>query len=172
MAELIDVVTKELHTKKVAALADTGLSARQIAEETHLSIWQVKRIMASDEFKLTLRDMADKAVADVAAKWRLQVSKLLPKMLKVIENRLEKDDLEAVKVGLKSLGIGSEEKVQGDTSISILLPGSPPVAPTDVLTSAREIPQNATTGSLERPEGIPEATEDPEMTVNPPGDSL
>jgi hypothetical protein len=124
MELLNKTVEEELITKKLAALAGTGMSQRDMAKECNITPYQVKRIMNSDHFKELVTKIGDTYLEDAKNKWNVGVSKLMDKCLTVLRNRLDNNDLEAVKVAIKSIGIGNETQSTGDTNLTVVLPST------------------------------------------------
>lgn len=119
------VVIDEVVTKQVAALVLTGATTREVAEQLGLGISQVRKIQNSTKFKEVLSAVGDAAVMEAKQAIRAETSRMARKIIKVINEQLDEGNLEAVKIGLKVLGLDQvEEKQQGDTNISVVLPGT------------------------------------------------
>ena len=116
------VVEEQLVLKKLAALCDTGLTQKQMAKECNITVHQVQRIMRTDDFKELVCKLGDDYLSESKKKWNTGVAKLLDKCLSVLRDQLDAGSLEAVKISLKSLGIGNEEQRVGETNISVILP--------------------------------------------------
>lgn len=113
---------QELAIRKIASLADTGLQPKDIAAKLKLTVHQVKRLQASDEYKALMIEVGDKYLAEAKTKWSQGMARMLDKCLRVIERNLDEGNLEAVKIAIKSLGISEAEKSTGDSTINIVLP--------------------------------------------------
>lgn len=109
--------------KQIAGLALIKTPQKAISEQLGLTAYQVGKIMASDEFKAALKEIGDASVAEAKQTIRAQTSKLAQEVTRVLTAKLQEDNLEAVKIALKIIGFDEEEKVTGDTNISVVLPG-------------------------------------------------
>lgn len=140
MSGLINpVVIDEVITKQVAALAITGANPLQISQSLSLSRYQVQKIMQSDKFKEVLKDTGDAALADARQVMRAQTASLAKEMVRVLKKQLGDDSLEAVKIGLKVLGIEQLDDKGGDTNISVVLPSMSESKKEDVTINEYEI---------------------------------
>jgi len=108
--------------KKLAAISDLGMTQKDMAKELGITPFQVSRLLKTDDYKEIVTKLGDTYLEDAKSKWSQSCAKLLERCVTVIKNRLEEDDLDAVKIVLKSLSIGNEETKVGDTSINLILP--------------------------------------------------
>lgn len=110
--------------KKVATLVDSGMSQKDIMKELNITHWHLRKITTHDSFKMLLAQIGDEYISNAKRKWLTHCAKLLDKCADVLMQNLDEGDLDAVKIALKSLGIGNEEIKTGDTAINVILPGS------------------------------------------------
>jgi hypothetical protein len=120
-----EVVLSEVIVRQVAAASlAPGCTPARIAEQTGLSLYQVRKVMAREDFKKYLKDLAEEALAPAKAKLRNAFSNMADSVISAMENNLAENNMEAVKVALKVMGMMDEEKVAGDTQINVVLPGA------------------------------------------------
>lgn len=118
-----EVVISDLVVKQAAAQAATGATITQIAASLGISKYHVKRIMQTPKFKAVIKDIGDEAVTNAKQVIRSKTGELAQEVSRVLKERLEDNDLEAVKVALKIIGFDSQETERGDTNIVVQLPG-------------------------------------------------
>lgn len=94
----------------------SGLNIGEIALKLERGHDTVKKIMKHQDFEVTLR-----------TKFREKVAmKLASKMVQVLGNQLEKDNLQAVQLGLKVLSLDTtpENANQQNAAITVVMPGA------------------------------------------------
>jgi transcription initiation factor TFIIIB Brf1 subunit/transcription initiation factor TFIIB len=123
-----EIVIDTVLVKKVAAIAATLASAREIAEQAGISEYICKKVMARADFKDELKKIAEDSTAAAKHVLKSELGKMVREVLRVIKHNLELNSLEAVKIYFKALGIEQEETKTGDTQINVLLPGAAPKA--------------------------------------------
>lgn len=121
MSETRELLAEVRH-QHIATLLVAGLTVKQIAEDVKLSQKQVGQIIGTEEFRLVLREYADKLVGAAANTWKAAMNTRIAKALKVLDNRLEKDDLEAVKLVMKSIGVEKMSETQQSGTLQIVMP--------------------------------------------------
>jgi len=117
------VVVQEVVVQQVAALAVTGATRNAICKTLGVTPQFLARTYQSDEFKKQVKLIGDDAVESSKNVIRTRVANLSDKIMTALEEGLENGSVEAIKVALKVIGFGEEEKVQGDTQIQVILPG-------------------------------------------------
>jgi hypothetical protein len=122
-------MTQDLEPKapayiEVATLMLSGLSRHKIGEELGLNWRQVQKIMDSPECKRALRELQDAAMESARAVVVGRISKLADKVVDVIESHLEKNNLNAVPIAVKLMGLDEVKPAEAakDTSITIVMP--------------------------------------------------
>lgn len=113
----------EMTIKQVAAMAATGASRNEIADQLKISRYTASKIMTLPLFKIVVKEIGDEAVSNAKQIIRSKTGFLAQKIMEVLTARLEKDDLEAVKVALKIMGFDQSDAPKGDTTFTIQLPG-------------------------------------------------
>lgn len=101
-------------------LANVGIN--KISKELNLTGHYVTKILDTPEFRAKLRDVADEATALAANSWKNSISNLVPEAVEVLKQALEKGDLEAVKLIVRSLGIEKQEAHVQQGNITVVLP--------------------------------------------------
>lgn len=122
MAEIKNL-PEEVVTRQVAALAASGASRTVIASQLGLSLYKVKAVMASDEFKQLVTDIGDEATRTAKQQIKASVGNLATEVARVLKEQLQENNLEAVKIALKVMGFDQAEEQKGDTNIQVILPG-------------------------------------------------
>ncbi len=113
-----------VNEQEIALLELEGCTARQISERTGLTTYQVRKIQGSESYKATVQKFQKEVFDASIQKLRSKFSKMVDKVVSVVEHHLDENNLEAVKVFGKFIGVEKEEKATGDTNISLVLPGS------------------------------------------------
>jgi len=117
-------ISQTVLMQKVATLAISGYKTSQIAKELSLSLGLVRKITKDPKFLELIEETSEKELAPLLTKAKAEMARLVSKSIKVVENCLDKDDLEAAKIVLKSVGLASQEEKQGSTELNIIMPGA------------------------------------------------
>lgn len=115
-------VLQESHTQILARLKLANVSNEDAAKQLGVTVHRVRKLMEMEEFKSVLRDETDKLTKEAVTTWKGQVSKLIGKSLSVLEKNLDKGNLEAVKLVLRSIGADEVKEESGNTAINVILP--------------------------------------------------
>lgn len=115
-------ILNEVRDRQLASLLVSGLSVSAAAKEIKLSAAQAHRIMETEEFRAALREISDKLLANSANTWKAAISQLVTKSIEVLKNKLDQNDLEAVKLVVRSLGVEKQAEAPMQGNISIILP--------------------------------------------------
>lgn len=111
-------------TKQIAALAAIGTSTNQISQQLSLTRPQVKRILASPQCALLIRGIGEHSLNTAIAEIKTRTAGLVDKALAALEHNLDKNELEAVKLIFRTVGVlDPAETKQVDTQITIVAPG-------------------------------------------------
>lgn len=122
-------MTKELERRnemlEVAVLAIAGMPQTGIAKKLSISRSKVQTIQRKPEYKALFDDMVNETVGTAKGVIKHETAKLASEVMRVLITQLrDKDNLEAVKIALKVLGVDQlEEQEKGGTSINLVLPG-------------------------------------------------
>ena len=127
------VVEIEVLTKQVAAALIGGATQAEAAKQLAIPVSTVKRIAATPEFKELLAKVGDEELAPVLAATKTKLAKLANTAIRVVEYHLKENNLEAAKMVLKAIGLEKpEEQRASDTTLTVVLPGSPEAAAIEV----------------------------------------
>jgi hypothetical protein len=123
--ETTGVVINDALIKQAAALAISGMSQNKVALTLNISRRQARKIYDDERFKSVVEDVGNDAILTAKTRLRQEISKMSDLMLKALRANLEKHSLEAVKVGLKVVGLDEPEKEgQGDGNITVIMANS------------------------------------------------
>lgn len=112
----------ETQEKMIATMAISGMGIQTIAKELKLTRYNVKKTMDKDSFRSLLREIADKMVANAANVWKAAMEDRISEALRVLDKKLKDNDLEAVKIIIKSVGIDKQETAQQSSNLTVVLP--------------------------------------------------
>lgn len=101
-------------------LANTGIN--KIAKELNLTGHYVSKILDTVEFRTALSTIAEEASNHAVSSWKHSVAQLVPEAIEVLKVALADNDLEAVKLVMKSLGIEKQEANVQEGNITVVLP--------------------------------------------------
>lgn len=110
MAETNTGLINELTTKKVAALAATGANQTAIAKQLKISLYHVKRIQKTDEYRAHLTEIGDNVIASAKAEMRTAIAGLKNDAIKALKANLTKNSMQAVVAVLKAMGLDGSVK--------------------------------------------------------------
>jgi hypothetical protein len=120
-----EIIIDAVLTKKAALLVLAGKdSILGLSKELGLSRWATKKLVDSQEFKAHLTNLSEAELLPLVQEMRQSIGKLGKKALQVLENHLDDNNLEAVKLVLKTMGLMENEVKQADTTLNVILPGS------------------------------------------------
>lgn len=122
MAKTIQLDIDVANIARIAPLRLANIGINKIAKELKLSNHYVTRILDTSEFRTKLRDIADEATSLATNSWKNSVANLVPEAVNVLKQALEKGDLEAVKLIVRSLGIEKQETAVQQGNITVVLP--------------------------------------------------
>lgn len=108
----------------VVAMVVAGCSVHEIARDQNMNRTTVRKIMASHRFRELLEKTSESTLKSAVAQARSGMARLVTESLRVIENKLKEDSLEAVKIVMKGLGVEKEEGAVQDTNLTVILPGA------------------------------------------------
>lgn len=139
--ERIPDAEKEAIYAKLAIMIANGSSITQAAEHLGIHKNTARKFVKDPNFLKRYEDTLNEVVAPAKDKARREIARLVPKAIKVIENNLDDDNLEAAKMVLKAVGVEQEENQdKGDTNIVVQLP-SLGGAPVEVESTTIELPK-------------------------------
>lgn len=112
----------ESNARLVAIYKSQQMSNKAIADTMSMSQHAVAKIINSEEFRTELRTITDEAVDLAANTWKRSISELVIEAKRVLIARLKADDLEAVKLIVRSLGVEKNEQQIQQGNITVVLP--------------------------------------------------
>lgn len=116
---------RDVIAKKMVAimLVDPLTPVTVMAEQFGVSRHVISRIKNSEFFKNMLSAQANHEIGSVIETGRNGLAKLVQKAIKVVEARLDYNDLEAAKTVFRAVGIEKMEEKPVDTNITVVMPG-------------------------------------------------
>lgn len=111
--------------KQVAVLAVSGGNSKEIGAKLSIDVSKVRKIMQDPEYQAVVKKLGDDALATARQTVRVGMAKMAREVIRVIEHKLRKNDINAVKAALQVMGLThpQEEEQKGDTTINVVLPG-------------------------------------------------
>lgn len=109
MARTPDVI-EENEIVKIAGLLMAGRSVRQVADELKISHPKVTRIIKTSKFKEYVKDINDEGRNMAVTQIRQSMYGLAPKITEAINNLLERNSAEGVKIALRVMGALEQEE--------------------------------------------------------------
>lgn len=122
--EVIDkteFIINDANIKRVAALAIGGMSQNKISITLNVSRRQIRNIYEDERFKSIVEDIGDDAILTAKTRLRQEISKMSELMLTALRANLEKNSLEAVKIGLKVVGLDEADQEQPNTGLTVIM---------------------------------------------------
>lgn len=119
--EALELVEDVLH-KRIAALLVSGCSVNAIAKELGINRNRVAKAMQTEEFKAYLKELSEQSVELALNTWRASMQKLIPEAIDVIRVGLKRNNLEAVKIVMKSIGAEKQQEQVQSGSVTVVLP--------------------------------------------------
>lgn len=107
-----EFIVNDANIKRVAALAISGMSQNKISITLGVSRRQIRNVYEDERFKSIVEDIGDDAILTAKTRLRQEISKMSDLMLAALRINLEKNSLEAVKVGLKVVGLDEPDQEQ------------------------------------------------------------
>lgn len=130
-------LAEEAQHKKVAVMLIAGSKVSEIARELKTTTYKINNIMKTDVFKDHLKDVTDKLVTTAANSWKSAMADRVSEAMRVIDFHLKQNDLEAVKLIVRTLGIESAVKgPEQQANLTVVLPDfnpKPKDVPNDII---------------------------------------
>lgn len=112
----------DAQVSSVVSLKLNNVTVKEIAKQLHLTQYAVTKIIDSEEFRLQLRELSDRVVDTAANTWKATISELVGEAKRVLKEKLAENDLEAVKIVVRSLGVEKQEQQIQQGNIQVILP--------------------------------------------------
>ncbi len=124
-------VTPEV-TRQIAMRKAIGTSLRELETEFGFSRPVINRVLSSELAKSVIKGVIDDAVAGAVISIRRRLADMTDIAMSALEHNLKEQNLEAVKIFFKGLGMDAVEKEVRNQSqgITVILPGQK--APKDI----------------------------------------
>lgn len=123
----------EIFVRQLASNLVLGKTTQEIAKDMNIAWDTVKRLSNRADVKALVKEIGESSVSAAKAAIKLEVSRMVKKIIDVIHKNLDEGNLEAVKIGLKVVGALEPEPIQNQASqINVILPGDKP-APREVI---------------------------------------
>jgi hypothetical protein len=116
-------LVEEAFHKQIASLMISGLKPSEIAKQLNTTTYKISRVLKTDEFKDHLKEVTEVLVATAANTWKSAMQERISDSIKVIDHHLKNNNLEAVKLVMKSVGIEKTEQQIQSGALTIVLPG-------------------------------------------------
>lgn len=128
-----ETVVSEALTRQVATIMLGGSSVADCAKRLSISPNAVRTITASDRYKDIVAKVSKESLGPALAQTLAMMTALGPKAVKLVEKAIDdaldgtgsmRDGLDAVGKVHKAMGLGSDDRPQQDTSITVIMPGA------------------------------------------------
>jgi hypothetical protein len=124
MTQTLTDITDEHYAKEIALRLATNVPILQISKDLGISRNKVNRIAKLDVCKKYLSELTSQSFEDAKKVIQKRSIALADVTMDTLEQQLKEGSMDAVKTNLKLLGfLKDEEKPQGDTSITVVMPG-------------------------------------------------
>lgn len=122
MAKAIDTPDESLY-RLIATQLITGVSKTEIAKSLNTNVQRVNVLLKNSDFKSVMTEITDDLLGTAVASWKGAMSERIEQSLKVIDFHLKTNNIEAVKIVLKSLGLDNQAPtVAAQGSLTVVLP--------------------------------------------------
>jgi len=119
------VVTSTILVPKVLALVIAGQNKTQIKKALKISPALLNQILESDEYRKLAEQQPREGLLPIISETKAAIGQLLTKAVSVLDHNLDEGDLQAAITVFKLNGLMDEaSREQGDTSITVVLPGA------------------------------------------------
>jgi hypothetical protein len=108
--------------KLIAMYRLQQMSITNIAKKVGARPETIHKVMATDEYKQEYRDLVNNAVAEAANDWKAEVSSLRDAALKALKNKLEANDINAIRIVMTTLGLDKQEVSSPQPALTVVLP--------------------------------------------------
>lgn len=122
--ERVAELVAQTQAQQIAGLALMGGSEAGIAKQMNITRHRVRRIMAGDEFKGIMDELATKATDFAVKAFRAKINSLEPLAFAALKANLEDHKIEAVKLWGQYAGLASDEGEKAQQSLTVIMPGA------------------------------------------------
>lgn len=127
-------------TPRVAALLAKNMSTKEVAMELNVSETSVKKVRGMDECKAIVKAIGEAHIIEAKTLGRVGLADRVPEALRVLDVKLKANDLEAVKIVFKGVGVVDNEPAAaaGSQTLTVVMPGAQIEKPAIDVTSETE----------------------------------
>ncbi len=115
-------VVNESQSQVLARLTLTGVSNADAATQLGISMFKVRKLQKTEEFKNHLKEAAEDMMGVATNTWRGLMADLIPLAYKALTKALQEGDLKGVEIMMKTMGIDKQVPQTGTGNIQIVLP--------------------------------------------------
>jgi hypothetical protein len=90
------------------------------------------KILKSEEYRTALTELSDEATKEAVATFKASMAELIHEAHRVIREQLKENNLEAVKLVMKGIGVEQVVENQQQSNIQVILPDYNQAKPVDV----------------------------------------
>lgn len=115
-------ITESTQIKLVSTHLISGATPKAIADELKTSVYFVRKMINSEEFKAYHKENSDNLVSLAANTLRGAMQDLVAESVRVLKYQLKANNLEAVKVVTRIAGVEKAESTPQQGNIQVILP--------------------------------------------------
>ncbi len=132
LTDLDPTVVSEVFTRRVAILAVSGKTAKQIGDELGFSAQQITHIQRGDQYKKLVAHMGEQELAFAASRGKTQMAGMVDDAMSVMRKVMKdylggkgsaRDAVTVAQTVNRGVGIEKSEDKQNDTQLTVILPG-------------------------------------------------
>lgn len=94
-----------------------------IAKEFNISRAGLYRLFGTQQYRDVLKELSEESSGAAVMAWRASMSELIKEAHRALKEKLADNDLKAVEIVLKSIGVDNVEPTTQNSSITVVLPG-------------------------------------------------
>lgn len=95
----------------------------EIAKEFNTSRAALYRLFGTQKYRDALKELSEESTGAAVMAWRASMSELIKEAHRALKEKLADNDLKAVEIVLKSIGVDNVEATTQSSSITVVLPG-------------------------------------------------
>ncbi len=121
MAEILKEKTETIRQIVMRRIVHTPVD--EITKEFNISRATLYRVFATQQYRDVLKELSDESSGAAVLAWRASMSELIKEAHRALKEKLKDNDLKAVEIVLKSIGVDNVEVTTQNSSITVVLPG-------------------------------------------------
>lgn len=114
---------EDAQIRTVASMVISGSSINRIAQELSTTRHHIKKIMNTQQFRDLVKEQSEEVLITARNTLKAAITERVPELIRVLDKHLKDDNLEAVKLAFKSLGMEAVEQQQASSNLTVVLPG-------------------------------------------------